>query len=354
MYSEFCIFREVQSTNTAIGRVAAMNMCKQAHHVLKQGSVPGAKHVPFSLYYSNLVVAEYYMSRDASLFSKDWAWSPGSGGPGTLVPIVLYHTCPSPLWRACVLDNMFTSLANYLRGGEPSRDVAGTVTTGVRFTAVEAGDDWLLVDRATDSRSSSLCDSDLEDETDCDCRSLEVVISAIPAPSLATRTSSASSLPCLSLEESWFVTPPPCFTSEGPVHMETSPFENLLIEHPSMSVYQHSSSPVTYVPPRGSQSAPSSPAAPLEEDEVPPQDSAPAPASSGRRQAVYSLHQQQERQCIQIRSAQKIYQRRSCQSLKRNHLDRSNKAREINSRNKLKRRSDHMLNHSGANNNRKC
>nr|CAD7260792.1 unnamed protein product [Timema shepardi] len=254
------------------------------------------------------------------------------------------------------IDNMFTSLANYLRGGESSRDVAGTVTTDVRFTAVEAGDDWLLVDRATDSRSSSLCDTDLEDETDCDCRSLEVVISAIPAPSPATRTSSASSLPCLSLEESWFVTPPPCFTSEGPVHMETSPFENLLIEHPSMSVYQHSSSPVTYVPLRESQSAPSSPAAPLEEeeDEVPPQDSTPAPAPSGRRQAVYSLHQQQERQCIQIRSAQKIYQRRSCQSLKRNHLDRSNKAREINSRNKLKRRSDHMLNHSGANNNRKC
>lgn len=36
----------------------------------------------------------------------------------------------------------------------------------------------------------------------------------------------------ISMEESWFVTPPPCFTSIGPIHMETSPFENLLIEHP--------------------------------------------------------------------------------------------------------------------------
>lgn len=35
-----------------------------------------------------------------------------------------------------------------------------------------------------------------------------------------------------SMEESWFVTPPPCFTSVGPVSMEMSPFENLLIEHP--------------------------------------------------------------------------------------------------------------------------
>ncbi|XP_015233630.1 PREDICTED: tumor protein p53-inducible nuclear protein 1 [Cyprinodon variegatus] len=46
-----------------------------------------------------------------------------------------------------------------------------------------------------------------------------------------------------SLEESWFVTPPPCFTGHSgqPVLLETSPLENLLIEHPSMSVYAHRS-----------------------------------------------------------------------------------------------------------------
>lgn len=49
-----------------------------------------------------------------------------------------------------------------------------------------------------------------------------------------------------SLEESWFITPPPCFTghSNQPILLETSPLENLLIEHPSMSVYAH------HVPPR--------------------------------------------------------------------------------------------------------
>lgn len=48
-----------------------------------------------------------------------------------------------------------------------------------------------------------------------------------------------------SLEESWFITPPPCFTGRGiqPVLLETSPLENLLIEHPSMSVYAHHSPP---------------------------------------------------------------------------------------------------------------
>ncbi|XP_054247996.1 tumor protein p53-inducible nuclear protein 2 [Indicator indicator] len=44
--------------------------------------------------------------------------------------------------------------------------------------------------------------------------------------------------PCL-MDESWFVTPPPCFTAEepGPDGMGSSPMEDLLIEHPSMSVY---------------------------------------------------------------------------------------------------------------------
>uniref|UniRef100_A0A8C5INH8 Tumor protein p53 inducible nuclear protein 2 n=1 Tax=Junco hyemalis TaxID=40217 RepID=A0A8C5INH8_JUNHY len=38
---------------------------------------------------------------------------------------------------------------------------------------------------------------------------------------------------------SWFVTPPPCFTAEepGPDGVGSSPMEDLLIEHPSMSVY---------------------------------------------------------------------------------------------------------------------
>ncbi|XP_048838645.1 tumor protein p53-inducible nuclear protein 2 isoform X2 [Brienomyrus brachyistius] len=38
------------------------------------------------------------------------------------------------------------------------------------------------------------------------------------------------------MDESWFVTPPACFTAEGAT-AESSPIEDLLIEHPSMSVY---------------------------------------------------------------------------------------------------------------------
>lgn len=43
----------------------------------------------------------------------------------------------------------------------------------------------------------------------------------------------------IQLEESWYVTPPPCFEASGlsPEVLEPSPMEDLLIEHPSMSVY---------------------------------------------------------------------------------------------------------------------
>uniref|UniRef100_G3Q0P9 Tumor protein p53 inducible nuclear protein 1 n=1 Tax=Gasterosteus aculeatus TaxID=69293 RepID=G3Q0P9_GASAC len=54
------------------------------------------------------------------------------------------------------------------------------------------------------------------------------------------------------LHESWFVTPPPCFTGRGvpPALLEASPLENLLIEHPSMSVYAHHSNLVVpHLPP---------------------------------------------------------------------------------------------------------
>jgi len=41
-----------------------------------------------------------------------------------------------------------------------------------------------------------------------------------------------------SVDECWIVTPPPCFVGSEQGEITTSPLENLLIEHPSMSVYQ--------------------------------------------------------------------------------------------------------------------
>lgn len=45
------------------------------------------------------------------------------------------------------------------------------------------------------------------------------------------------------MEGSWFVTPPPCFTRPNTFMMESSPLEDALIEHPSISVYSPRSAP---------------------------------------------------------------------------------------------------------------
>lgn len=62
-----------------------------------------------------------------------------------------------------------------------------------------------------------------------------------PLPLLdISNTNSGQSTPQLSptkIEEGWLVAPPPCFTLNCPTSLEVSPLEDLLIEHPSMSVY---------------------------------------------------------------------------------------------------------------------
>ncbi|XP_034393093.1 tumor protein p53-inducible nuclear protein 2 isoform X1 [Cyclopterus lumpus] len=69
----------------------------------------------------------------------------------------------------------------------------------------------------------------------------------LPTPSCTPSVSPGSGSECGGgrgrgcMDESWFVTPPPCFTAEGAT-AEASPMEDLLIEHPSMSVYVSPSS----------------------------------------------------------------------------------------------------------------
>nr|XP_051702141.1 tumor protein p53-inducible nuclear protein 2 [Oryctolagus cuniculus] len=83
---------------------------------------------------------------------------------------------------------------------------------------------------------------------------------ATPAP--AGRPPPAPSL----MDESWFVTPPACFTAEGPglgpARLQSSPLEDLLIVRPSMSIYDYGS----YIMPGGRWRLPlQSPACPCRE-----------------------------------------------------------------------------------------
>ncbi|XP_054274579.1 tumor protein p53-inducible nuclear protein 1-like [Macrosteles quadrilineatus] len=150
-----------------------------------------------------------------------------------------------------------------------------------------------------------------------------------------SRSASMSSLPCCpAMEDSWFLTPPPCFTSTAPSPLETNPLENLLIEHPSMSVYHGVGRGV-----RARSASPASSTAPS----LPP-----AP-----RQPLAPVTDQHTLRCLELKAATK-FQKKQSLTVNRNQLERNNKAREVNSRGRRQRRSDRQQQHSGANNNRKC
>ncbi|XP_054009448.1 tumor protein p53-inducible nuclear protein 2 [Hylaeus anthracinus] len=238
---------------------------------------------------------------------------------------------------------MLSSLANYLLGGnifgsgtQDSREGSNNETPEslpvmARLNQVEVeGDEWILIDRAVEGATT--------------------------------------------LEESWYVTPPACFTRAGPVNVETSPLENLLIEHPSMSVYRATT--LTVAPDTPPPTPDASENRDVEEDVLPSIVSgvpATAAASLDRRprrivsdQEIYrpSIHGGRpavgrvstEKRIVQNRSAQKVLEKRSTQALKRGRLERSNKLTEVFSvKGRRPRRQDRLrVQNSGANNNRKC
>nr|XP_025865481.1 tumor protein p53-inducible nuclear protein 2 [Vulpes vulpes] len=91
-------------------------------------------------------------------------------------------------------------------------------------------DGWLIIDLPGEAwvGARALIPGPVKGQTDEQRRGRGVPgLLSPPAPSL--------------MDESWFVTPPACFTAEGPgigpARLQSSPLEDLLIEHPSMSVY---------------------------------------------------------------------------------------------------------------------
>lgn len=256
---------------------------------------------------------------------------------------------------------MFTNLANYLLGSIVNQNQGAAAegvedNSSIRLTSVEQEDDWVLVDRDSEGNSDTLSVRSL-DEGECQESDTDV-----PAPGELTRTSSCSSLPpyTSNMEDSWFITPPPCFTSAGPINMETSPLENLLIEHPSMSVYyNYSGRRHVFVPVR----TPSPTSSETQQDELQVEETE---VETGERVAVIQnrtprlnrlqVLQQQERQNFKSKRAQKAQMKKACEVIKRGYLQRNNKAREVNSRNRRQRRGERSqgANRSYANNNRKC
>ncbi|XP_021398906.1 tumor protein p53-inducible nuclear protein 1 isoform X4 [Lonchura striata] len=100
-------------------------------------------------------------------------------------------------------------------------------------------DEWILVDFIDTCTNCSVEEADVVEASATDS---SPVFSCLSSPLEHLPEDSEScfiQFESCPMEESWFITPPPCFTAGGltTIKVETSPMENLLIEHPSMSVY---------------------------------------------------------------------------------------------------------------------
>ena len=157
-----------------------------------------------------------------------------------------------------------------------------------------------------------------------------------------------------SLEESWLVTPPPCFITGGnsPLRLGQHPMENLLIEHPSMSVYglrgrqhsvgvdsEHSESSTEGATTRAAAAAARRAGASRRVAHPPHR-----PRAVAARAGLASPAQT-------VRSMQKSQKRQESHRLSRGHMERQN---QLQTR-KTKGRQQHQyyLRHSGRNNDRK-
>lgn len=166
-----------------------------------------------------------------------------------------------------------SNLASYLgySSAAAERTPTASITAEVRVRDEE--DDWVLVEQTTERDRDTAQPSDADDELGITRVTLAISTypTALPGSSKNQNRSVSLDVSC-PLQESWYLTPPPSFSSEGPVHMETSPLENMLIEHPSMSVYERTS--------RGNSSSPS------EEEPSPRQ---PSPSRLSRKEKLNKI-----------------------------------------------------------------
>ncbi|XP_062394466.1 tumor protein p53-inducible nuclear protein 1 [Sardina pilchardus] len=279
--------------------------------------------------------------------------------PHPLPPPAAGLTCPAqpPVPRSTADATMFQRFTSILFGDSVEDIRGGMAQPG--FDEKEDDDEWILVNCLAEARAGS-CGEGLVEISPEDLADLEA-----PSPDHPLRSYSCSSLYSAAdtdldpedggflrldaagegeeeeeeeddeddegedgafkgcaLEESWFITPPPCFTAGGrtPVLLETSPLENLLIEHPSMSVYavhnpRHASRPLV----KENSHEPS-----LHRTEVQRRPS----HSTGCYAAALAAHASLLAQVKHGRLAQRIRDNVDRQSLSRNALRRLNMLRE--------------------------
>ncbi|KAM9309598.1 tumor protein p53-inducible nuclear protein 1 [Pholidichthys leucotaenia] len=166
--------------------------------------------------------------------------------------------------------------------GDVVEEVSQDTRPGDDNAQEEVEEDWILVKHLTESSSGQSGDcsekeqvgkkEEKEQDDDDEEEYEDLVMIPAPTPSPPVRYPSNTSLNSMpdsdqeggakkeeeeeddengflhvnALQESWLITPPPCFTgtrAQPQPILPENPLENLLIEHPSMSVYNHFRSP---------------------------------------------------------------------------------------------------------------
>lgn len=134
-------------------------------------------------------------------------------------------------------DNNFDSVDN--ENSELTSDLSQQGEGNVTAVAADGDTDWLIVKRIDGEDSDSECISIAKNN-----------LQVVPFKNILSHLNPIgendenlfianlpSFYPNTSMDDSWFLTPPECFSSVSSIQLESSPLENLLIEHPSMSVY---------------------------------------------------------------------------------------------------------------------
>lgn len=264
---------------------------------------------------------------------------------------------------------MLSGIASYFLNAPPTP----TTEDDLNYRTMEAEDDWLLVDVAegSDTRTDP---PPVPEQARMVRETGQAVPSGLPTPLFVGVVDSASasptevtppSSPC-PMDGSWYVTPPPCFVARRPVHLETSPLENLLIEHPSMSVYgpcsrimaSHKFRSMTRVAGQGGVDQLTPPPSPPPALVSPDGHAAEVLTTTGRsfpgpRPSAIAARAGWLEQLQGLRPAQRAQGQREQRHLRRSQLERQNRVAQAGNRHP-KRRDRAATRRSGANNNRKC
>ncbi|XP_076323427.1 uncharacterized protein LOC143232184 [Tachypleus tridentatus] len=257
------------------------------------------------------------------------------------------------------------------------------------YVMKEAEDEWLLVDISEPEDNLSKHQLDVKHHSSSKNRGTAYKQQSYKAGATGplsvelpekteSLTTPASPVSPTQMEGSWYITPPPCFTAGGPVHVEISPLENLLIEHPSMSVYGSACPQVLSTQNREVSTiqildARNAENLVLSIEKVEPIQTAVTTTAtninlktnSRRDRTLANTRTRQETSALisrrdilehieNVQPAQQAWKRREQKQLRKSYLDRQNRTHHVQTNVRKTRRKERLMQPPGANNRWKC